>query len=103
MGKKGIPIIITLVACLITCVVSIIQGVEFSVFFLRFVVVLGIFGTISIIIAVIIRMNFKDVNVDGELVGDEANEGNEFDNATNENVNSNDEDDEDEFEDEEDY
>lgn len=91
-------------ACLITCVVSIIQGVDFSTFFFRFIVVLAIFGTISIIIAVIINKNFKDIDVDGESVDGESEDGSESGGVPNENVNStDDEDDEDEFEDEEDY
>ena len=63
MKRKGIPLIVTLVACLITCTVSYIQRVDFGTYLLRFVIVLAIFGTISIILAVVINMNFKDEEV----------------------------------------
>ncbi len=99
MKRKGIPLIVTLVACLITCTVSYIQRVDFGTYLLRFVIVLAIFGTISIILAVVINMNFKDEEVEDGVEGDEALE---EDTNESDNINTDDED-EDEDEDEEDY
>ncbi len=99
MKRKGIPLIVTLVACLITCTVSYIQGVDFGTYLLRFVIVLAIFGTISIILAVVINMNFKDEEVKDGVEGGEALE---EDTNESDNINTDDED-EDEDEDEEDY
>ena len=99
MKKKGIPLIVTLVACLITCTVSYIQRVDFGTYLLRFVIVLAIFGTISIILAVVINMNFKDEEVEDGVEGGEALE---EDTNESDNINTDDED-EDEDEDEEDY
>lgn len=99
MYKKGIPLIVTLVACLIACVVSIIQRVDFGTFFIRFLVVLAIFGFISIVLSVVIHMNFKDkpTEVDEDIVIDEGNSN------ENDNIVTNDDNDEDYDEDEEDY
>ena len=99
MYKKGIPLIVTLVACFITCIVSYIQGVDLGTYLLRFIVVLVIFGTISIILAVVINMNFKDAEVEDGVEGGEALE---EDTNESDNINTDDED-EDEDEDEEDY
>ena len=59
MNTKPVPVIITLSAALLSCVVSIIQRVEFSVFVSRLLVVVLIFLVMGTIIKMILDYSFK--------------------------------------------
>lgn len=59
MNTKPIPIIITLSAALISCVVSIIQRVEFSVFVSRLLIVVLVFLVMGTIIKMILDYSFR--------------------------------------------
>ncbi|MCR5581185.1 MAG: hypothetical protein K6F66_06310 [Pseudobutyrivibrio sp.] len=59
MKTKPIPIIITLAAALISCVTSIVQRVEFSVFLSRLAIVVAIFLVMGTIIKIILDYSFK--------------------------------------------
>ncbi|MDC7278224.1 hypothetical protein NXH64_01790 [Butyrivibrio fibrisolvens] len=61
MNTKPIPIIITLAAAFISCVMSIIQRVEFSVFVTRLLVVVLIFLTLGTIIKMILDYAFREL------------------------------------------
>ena len=61
MNTKHIPIIITLAAAFISCVMSIIQRVEFSVFVSRLLVVVIIFLTMGSIIKMILDYAFREL------------------------------------------
>lgn len=61
MNTKPIPIIITLAAAFISCVMSIIQRVEFSVFVKRLLVVVLIFLTLGTIIKMILDYAFREL------------------------------------------
>lgn len=61
MNTKPIPIIITLAAAFISCVVSIFQRVEFSVFVTRLLVVVLIFLTMGTIIKMILDYAFREL------------------------------------------
>ncbi|SHI84912.1 hypothetical protein [Pseudobutyrivibrio xylanivorans] len=90
MNTKPIPIIITLAAAFISCVVSIIQRVEFSVFVSRLLVVVLIFLTMGTIIKMILDYAFRELepaeSLDSEpqdissvLAEDEIEEENQMD------------------------
>ena len=55
MKTKPIPIIITLAAALLSCVISIVEHVEFSVFVSRLLVVVLVFLTMGTIIKMILE------------------------------------------------
>lgn len=59
MKTKPIPIIITLAAALISCVTSIIQRVEFSVFLSRLVIVVAVFLVMGTIIKMVLDYAFR--------------------------------------------
>ncbi len=59
MKTKPIPIIITLAAAFISCVVSIMQRVEFSVFVSRLLIVVVIFLVMGTIIKMILDYAFR--------------------------------------------
>ena len=61
MNTKPIPIISTLAAAFISCVMSIIQRVEFSVFVTRLLVVVLIFLTLGTIIKMILDYAFREL------------------------------------------
>ena len=61
MNTKPIPIIITLAAAFISCVMSIFQRVDFSVFVYRLFMVVLIFLTMGTIIKMIIDYAFKEL------------------------------------------
>lgn len=73
MNTKPIPIIITLIAALVSCVASIIQHVSFTIFTTRLLWVVIIFGVMGSIIKVVLD---KSLNVMEEET-DEENEENE--------------------------
>ncbi len=88
MKTKPIPIMITLTAALISCVTSIIQKVEFSVFLSRLIIVVAIFLVMGTIIKIILDYSFKTleppVSIDEELdgvlpAGDEGQQSEEID------------------------
>lgn len=58
-NAKPIPIMITLLAAGISCVASIIQDVPFSVFTMRLLGVVLLFGTLGIVLRVVIERSFK--------------------------------------------
>ncbi len=72
MNTKPIPIIITLAAAFISCVMSIFQRVDFSVFVLRLLVVVIIFLFMGTIIKIILDYSFRTleppVSMDAESV-----------------------------------
>lgn len=59
MNTKPIPALVALSASGITCVLSILQQVKFSVFVLRFAVVAALFYIIGSVIRVVIDRAFK--------------------------------------------
>ena len=59
MKTKPIPIIITLAAALLSCVISIVEHVEFSVFVSRLLVVVLVFLTMGTIIKMILDYSFR--------------------------------------------
>ncbi len=71
MKVKAIPAIITLVAGLITCVISIINQVNLEDFLKRLCVVIVIFFILGSIIKSIIEHNFRPEQEDEESVLDE--------------------------------
>ena len=69
-NTKTVPVIITLAAAFITCVVSIVQKVEFSKFVSRLLIVVVIFLVLGTIIKMILDYSFKTleppVSIDAE-------------------------------------
>ena len=59
MNTKPIPVIIALAAALLSCVISIVQHVEFSVFVSRLLVVVLIFLVMGTIIKMILDYSFR--------------------------------------------
>ncbi len=59
MNTKTVPIIITLAAAFISCVISIVQHVEFGVFVMRLFVTVAIFLVMGTIIKIILDNAFK--------------------------------------------
>lgn len=59
MNTKPVPVIITLAAAFISCVVSIFQKVEFSVFVIRLAIVVVIFLFMGTVIKIILDFSFK--------------------------------------------
>ena len=55
MNTKPLAVIITLIACLITCVISIVEGVGFALFVKRFALTALIFLTIGVVITIFIN------------------------------------------------
>lgn len=80
MNTKPIPIIITLIAALVSCVASIIQHVSFTIFTTRLLWVVIIFGVMGIIVKVILD---KSLNVMEEET-DEENEESELEDVVSE-------------------
>ncbi len=86
MNTKPIPIIITLAAAFISCVFSIVQRVEFSVFVRRLVLVVIIFLFMGTVIKMVLDYAFKTLEeqtpldeaisgIDPELDDEEGEEG----------------------------
>lgn len=80
MNTKPIPIIITLIAALVSCVASIIQHVSFTIFTTRLLCAVIIFGVIGSIVKVILD---KSLNVMEEET-DEENEESELEDVVSE-------------------
>lgn len=80
MNTKPIPIIITLIAALVSCVASIIQHVSFTIFTTRLLWVVIIFGVIGSIVKAILD---KSLNVMEEET-DEENEESELEDVVSE-------------------
>ena len=59
MNTKPVPVIITLAAAFISCVISIMQRVEFSVFVSRLLIVVVIFLVMGTIIKMILDHSFR--------------------------------------------
>ena len=59
MNTKPIPVIITLAAAFISCVISILQKVEFQVFVSRLLIVVVIFLVMGTIIKMILDYAFR--------------------------------------------
>ena len=59
MNTKPIPVIITLAAALLSCVISIVEHVDFSVFVSRLLVVVLVFLTMGTIIKMILDYSFR--------------------------------------------
>ena len=74
INTKPIPIIITLAAAFISCVVSILQRVEFSVFVARLLVVVLIFMFMGTVIKLILDYSFRTLEPAEPLDGAEASE-----------------------------
>lgn len=70
MNTKPIPIIITLAAAFISCVISIIQRVDLSVFVSRLLVVVIIFLFMGTIIKMILDYAFRELEP-AELLDEE--------------------------------
>ena len=70
MNTKPIPIIITLAAAFISCVISIFQRVDFSVFVSRLLVVVLIFMTMGTIIKMILDYAFRTLEPPESLDGE---------------------------------
>lgn len=80
MNTKPIPIIITLIAALVSCVASIIQHVSFTIFTTRLLWAVIIFGVIGSIVKVILD---KSLNVMEEET-DKENEESELEDVVSE-------------------
>lgn len=80
MNTKPIPIIITLIAALVSCVASIIQHVSFTVFTTRLLWAVIIFGVMGSIVKVVLD---KSLNVMEEET-DEENEESELEDVVSE-------------------
>lgn len=78
MNTKPIPIIITLSAAFISCVVSIIQHVEFSVFVTRLLIVVLVFIIMGTIIKILLDYSFKtlepSITIDEQMGGISADD-----------------------------
>ncbi len=72
MNTKPIPIIITLAAAFISCLMSIFQGKDFSVFVYRLLIVVVVFLVLGTIIKMILDYSFKTLDE-----GEEASESEE--------------------------
>lgn len=59
MNTKPLPIIVTLVACLISCVVSIFEGVGFRIFVIRFALTALIFYVVFSFVRVFLDIGLK--------------------------------------------
>lgn len=57
-NTQTIPLIITLTAALISCIMSILQGVEFSLFVVRLLLSVLIFGAVGIAVRVVLDRYF---------------------------------------------
>ena len=56
---KQIPILVTLSGAGLACLISVIQGVEFSIFFRRLLVSVIVFGIIGIAVRICLEIGFK--------------------------------------------
>ena len=78
MKTKPIPVIITLSAALISCVMSLLQRVEFKVFVSRLLVVVVIFLFMGTIIKMILDYSFRTleptVSLDEQMDGIQLND-----------------------------
>ncbi len=76
MKTKPIPIIITLAAALISCVISIVERVEFSVFVYRLFFVVLIFLAMGTIIKMVLDYSFRTLeppaSIDGDVLSEAA-------------------------------
>ena len=72
INTKPVPIIITLAAAFISCVISIAQKVEFSEFVKRLAIVVAIFLVMGTIIKMILDYAFKTLEpitpIDGDVI-----------------------------------
>lgn len=59
MNTKPLAVIITLIACFISCVISIANGVGFAIFVKRFALTALVFMTIGVVITVFINKGFQ--------------------------------------------
>ena len=59
MNTKPVPVIITLAAAFISCVVSIFQRVEFSVFVTRLLIVVLVFMFMGTVIKLVLDYSFR--------------------------------------------
>ena len=82
MKTKPIPVIITLSAALISCVMSLLQRVEFKVFVSRLLVVVVIFLFMGTIIKMILDYSFRTLEPTVSL--DEQMDGIQLDGSENE-------------------
>ena len=72
MNTKSIPACLALAAGFVTCIISFMQHVDTVVFAKRFIIVCIIFFVIGTVASVIINMNFKDMEEDGEADSEEG-------------------------------
>lgn len=79
MKQKPLAIIMTLCACLISCIVSIIQGVGFGVFVKRFAVTALVFLLLGFIIQIFLNMGFKVEQEETEAQEEEQQENSDED------------------------
>ena len=59
MNTKPIPIIVTLMAAGVSCVISVIQGVDFTTFLVRLICVIIIFYIVGIAVGIILLQSFS--------------------------------------------
>lgn len=59
VNAKTVPIMVTLLAAGISCVVSFVQHVPFQVFTMRFIGSVVVFGIFGIVLRVVIERSFK--------------------------------------------
>ncbi len=74
MKLKQLPITITLAAAFISCVASIYQGVAFSLFTKRLVIVVLCFYIFGVILQVVIERTFKAMEPEEEPIEEESEE-----------------------------
>lgn len=61
INTKPVPIVITLAAAFISCIVSILQRVDFSIFVTRLLVVVLIFLFMGTVIKIILDYSFRTI------------------------------------------
>lgn len=89
INTKPVPIVITLAAAFISCIVSILQRVDFSIFVARLLVVVLIFMFMGTVIKIILDYSFRtlepvsmdtenpeldNLGTDNDLLDEEENE-----------------------------
>ncbi len=88
INAKPIPIMVTLLAAGISCVASIVQGVPFSVFTMRLLGSVVVFGILGIVLRVVIERSFKVMEEEPEEEPAEAEEQSELEDIRTEEDNA---------------
>ena len=60
MNTRQIPIFVTLLGAAVACLISVLQGVEFSIFFFRFLISVLVFCVLGTAVKMFIDSGFKE-------------------------------------------